>query len=246
MAAEGLSLTDAFYFCIVTMATVGYGDIHPATPAGKILAVFLIIMGVGTFLGVVANATEMMLNRREKQHRREKLHIVTGIFFSELGTELLDIFSNFDANLDHIRKDLIITSEWTDRDFKGLSRRLKVYDYGVDIHKVDLEALRKFLLEKRGFLLGLLENPSMMENQSFTGLLWALFHFCDELAHRGEMAQLPSTDLAHLSGDLKRVYNLLVDQWVDYIAHLKGNYPYLFSLAMRTNPFDRDASPIVR
>jgi len=29
------------------------------------------------------------------------------------------------------------------------------------------------------------------------------------------------------------------------MEHLKVNYPYLFSLAMRTNPFDRDASPIV-
>ena len=58
MIIEDLSLADAFYFSIVTIATVGYGDIHPATQAGKILAVVLIITGVGTFLGVVANATD--------------------------------------------------------------------------------------------------------------------------------------------------------------------------------------------
>ena len=54
MAAEGLTIADAFYFSIVTVATVGYGDISPVTAAGKILSVFLIITGVGTFLGVVA------------------------------------------------------------------------------------------------------------------------------------------------------------------------------------------------
>ena len=34
---EGLSLVDAFYFSIVTIATVGYGDIHPSTEAGNFL-----------------------------------------------------------------------------------------------------------------------------------------------------------------------------------------------------------------
>ena len=71
MIIEDLSLPDALYFTIVTVATVGYGDIHPATLGGKILAVVLIITGVGTFLGVLANATEIMLNRRERKVRIE-------------------------------------------------------------------------------------------------------------------------------------------------------------------------------
>ena len=63
---EGMSLIDAFYLGVVTITTVGYGDIIPNTDTGKLFATFLIIMGVGTFLGMVANATEMMLKRREK------------------------------------------------------------------------------------------------------------------------------------------------------------------------------------
>jgi hypothetical protein len=34
----------------------------------------------------------------------------------------------------------------------------------------------------------------------------------------------------------------LIMQWLDYMKHLKHDYPYLFSLAMRTNPFDANAS----
>ncbi len=56
------------------------------------------------------------------------------------------------------------------------------------------------------------------------------------------MKDLPDTDYEHLSGDLKRVYQLLVREWLSYMEHLKGAYPYLFSLAVRTNPFDSSAS----
>ena len=50
VVTEGLSLPDAIYFSIVTVATVGYGDIHPASSSGKLLAIVLIVTGVGTFL----------------------------------------------------------------------------------------------------------------------------------------------------------------------------------------------------
>jgi hypothetical protein len=46
--------------------------IHPATQAAKIFAVVLIITGAGTFLGVVANATEILLSKREKKIREQK------------------------------------------------------------------------------------------------------------------------------------------------------------------------------
>lgn len=84
-----------------------------------------------------------------------------------------------------------------------------------------------------------------MEHESFTNLLWAVFHFTEELSHRKNLKKLPGSDLKHLSGDIQRSYNLLVDQWLDYMSYLKNNYPYLFSLAMRTNPFDEKASPVV-
>ena len=102
--------------------------------------------------------------------------------------------------------------------------------------------LKSFLVGKRGFLLGLLENPNLLEHETFTDLLWAVFHLTEELASREDVRQLADTDYAHLSGDIKRAYVLLISEWVDYMKHLKDHYPYLFSLAIRTNPFDPDAS----
>ena len=45
MNLENLSLSKAFYYNIVTMSTVGYGDIHPTNPASRIFAIFLVFMG---------------------------------------------------------------------------------------------------------------------------------------------------------------------------------------------------------
>jgi voltage-gated potassium channel len=36
---------DAFYLIVSTISTVGYGDLHPVTPAGKILVVLIILTG---------------------------------------------------------------------------------------------------------------------------------------------------------------------------------------------------------
>jgi hypothetical protein len=172
--------------------------------------------------------------------------MVIGVFFSEVGTDLLTYLSDFDPKLDEIRKKLIITGDWSEQEFRGISRRLKEYEYGIDIQNLNLEDLSTFLVRKRDFLLRLLENPNLLEHESFTELLRAVFHLTEELANREDIKKLPQTDLKHLAGDIKRAYVQLVHQWLDYMKHLKDNYPYLFSLAMRTNPFDQEASPIVR
>ena len=242
---EGLSPVDAFYFSLVTVTTVGYGDIPPATQPGKLLAVALIISGVGTFLGLVANATEMLMNRRERLVRMQKLHMVTGLFFGEVGTRLLKYLVGFDPHIDYMRNDMIVTGDWTDREFSRVSHRIKAYDPGVDIHKGELEGIRSFLDEKSSFLLRLLENPVLLEHEYLTELLRAVFHLREELLHRDDLDKLPDTDYAHLAGDLKRAYALLIGEWLDYMRYLKGHYPYLFSLAMRTNPFNPDMTPVV-
>ena len=172
--------------------------------------------------------------------------MVIGAFFSEVGTALLTYFSDWDPKLDKIRKDLMVTNDWSQEEFFGVSKSLKQFDYSVDIQRVDLEGLRKFLKEKIDFLLRLLENPTLLEHESFTKLLWAVFHLAEELAARDNVKKLPDTDHTHLSGDITRVYGLLVHQWLNYMGHLKDNFPYLFSLAMRINPFDQKASPIVK
>ena len=242
---EKIPITDSFYFIITTISTVGYGDIHPITTSGKILTILIIILGVGAFLGVIANSLEIMLNIRERKHRNEKINMIIGAFFSEAGNDLISYLAEYDNSLDKIRKQLIMDNKCTNKNFNLIRRNLKKYHYKISIDKSSLPKLRKFFTDRKDFLLRLLENPYILEHESFAEFLMAVFHLSEELEHRNRISQLPAEDLKHLTNDIERVYTLLIHQWLDYMQHLKKNYPYLFSLAIRINPFDPNASAIV-
>jgi voltage-gated potassium channel len=64
--------------------------------------------------------------------------------------------------------------------------------------------------------------------------------------NRPSLLDLPEADHRHLEGDMARIYGLVVREWFITMRYLKDNYPYLFSLAMRTNPFNPNASAVVQ
>ncbi|MEA1999025.1 MAG: potassium channel family protein [Euryarchaeota archaeon] len=64
---EKWSWIDSLYFTVITLATVGYGDLTPTTPLGKIVAVIFVISGVGIFLAFLNKLMERRVERREKR-----------------------------------------------------------------------------------------------------------------------------------------------------------------------------------
>jgi len=211
--------------------------------------IFIYLVGDVAFVPIEVLLVTLIIHRilaaRETRARLEKLNMVIGAFFSEVGTHLLTLLSDADPALEEIRSDLVVDADWTEEEYRRVSARLKGRRYSVDLAKIDLEDLRLFLTAKRDFLLRLIENPTLLEHESFTGLLRAAFHLTEELAGRRDLTSLPESDMRHITGDIVRSYSRLVGEWLDYMRHLKDNYPYLFSLAMRTNPFDETASPVV-
>jgi voltage-gated potassium channel len=246
MWMEKLSFFNAFYFTITTLSTVGYGDITPLTVGGKLLAIFVILIGIGTFLTLLTSATQWFLLRRQAALNSQRINMLVGVFFTEAGNELLRIFTGFDPNIAAVRKEFLVTADWKPEKFTELKKRLVNYEYKIDPASIELEKMSVFLRNKGDLLIRQLENDDLIENENFIGLLWATVHLRDELAARPSLKNLPEADIAHLANDAKRAYGLLVLQWIDYLQFLKIKYPFLFSLALRTNPFVENPDAVIK
>ncbi len=237
MAIEHLSFIDALYFTIVTIATVGYGDVTAATTGGKIFSIFLIIIGIGSFVTLLTSIVEWFSRRRQYSLHTHRLNMLIGVFFTEVGNQLLHTFTSYDPNIDNVRRDFIVTAQWSEKAFTELHKRLVDYKFTVTPSSIDLDMLYRYLKEKGDLLIRQLENSDLIENETYAELLWAVVHLRDELAARPTFTKLPESDMGHIVVDVQRAYVLLVGQWLDYMLYLKVRYPFLFSLASRTNPF---------
>lgn len=216
---------------------------------GKGTDIFSGFLGNLAFLPIyvlfVTLILERVLKERERLAKRQKLNMVIGVFFSEVGTGLIQALTDFLPAPEELTSRLQITPHWTTGDFRTGIAFLDSHDLQVDSRHGDLSYLKLFLLARRDFLLRLLENPNLLEHDEFTELLWAVFHLMEELAARESFSGLPASDLEHLSGDTKRAAVHLLREWVIYMKHLKKDYPYLFSLAVRMNPMNPEAKAVV-
>lgn len=82
MFLEGYNFTDALYLTIITVATVGYGDMVPHHPGGKILTVLLVLVGVSFVMYMFSKIVEAMvegglreiLGKRQMKKQLSKLN----------------------------------------------------------------------------------------------------------------------------------------------------------------------------
>ena len=86
--------------------------------------------------------------------------------------------------------------------------------------------------------MGLIENPNILEKDSFSNLILAIFHLEDELKYRIQPEEVDIADFRHIVGDIDRVYSKLTLEWLKYLEFLNKHYPYMSSIALRTNPFN--------
>jgi hypothetical protein len=187
-----------------------------------------------------------LMKMRDRRVLLNKMNMVIGSFYSEVGLYLFRTFPSFDLNYEYIRLNMLVKKDWSEKEFTAAKKQLLTLEFKIDSRNGDLDALKSFLVTKRGFLLGLLQNQNLLEHESFTELLWAVFHLTEELSYRNQFTGLPEPDYDHLSIDIKRAYIQLLSEWLGYMQHLQIQYPYLFSLAIRTNPFDPNASVIIK
>lgn len=84
---EKWDVLNSFYFVVVTMATVGYGDLTPTTSVAKLYTIFLIVIGIATFTTFI---TQLL-----KRQGLKRVH-----------NQLSGKQSRFTKNLEKVKKQL--------------------------------------------------------------------------------------------------------------------------------------------
>jgi voltage-gated potassium channel len=69
--AEGWSILDSLYFSVITLTTVGYGDLVPSTAVSKVFTIIYIFIGLGIILAFVNTVAERAIERRRTKDRRK-------------------------------------------------------------------------------------------------------------------------------------------------------------------------------
>jgi hypothetical protein len=181
------------------------------------------------------------LNVREERKKTKKINVIISSFFTEVGTQLLEEMAAFNRNFpdictivraNELKKISEIQTRKAVKDFK--------YDLYADPQK--LVRLREVFADKKTFLLSMLENSNLLEHDSFTDMLWAVFHVGDELQTRSDngrtdFSQQTKADIDHLSNDLNRAFSAMVVEWINYFRYLHNEYPFLYELAKKKSPF---------
>lgn len=190
------------------------------------LEVFLVVLVI-----------ERLLTRREKQPMLNKLNMIAGAFFSEVGNRLLSELVKCYERQDVICPCLDIGPQWGRKEYKKALEFVHHFQDKPVCSNIDLDKLRDFLVEKRPFILRLIENPNVLEHEHGSNLLWAVLHLTEALEARSRLGDLTEDDREYLSDSIQRVYRLMAAEWINYVHYLQSSHPFLFSLTLKTHPF---------
>ena len=90
MYFENMELGDALWWAFVTVTTVGYGDLSPASNAGRIIASVLMLVGIGLIGSLTSSITSFFLREdREKEEKfsTDKVEMVLHMYHALSGPE---------------------------------------------------------------------------------------------------------------------------------------------------------------
>ncbi len=224
-----LLITSLFFY------VVNYLTFHDTSFIEKYILAQLGFLPISVLLvSIVLNS---LMVRRSKKERKQKLNIVVGSFFGEIGKDLLRYLSKYDPEAQELAKDMLNLENKSTNELEALEEKIKDRVFKINMEKINLYELRKFLMENKEFVISLLDNPVIIEHETFTDLLWNVLHVSEELKRIINFDTISVEEYEDIKGDLEKLYALLSYEWLKYISYLHEAYPHIFQYEAKTAPF---------
>ncbi len=167
-----------------------------------------------------------------------RLRVLQGVFFSQLGEQLLQTLVSADPEGETLKEALTRREP----DINAVKFRMEK-GFSLQVSELDLEILKVLLVQHKDLVLKLLLNEATWKEGSFGTLLIYILHLCKELEKREDLSTLSEEDYKYLQKYLTRIYQLLLRHWVEQLLFLEKKYPELFEAQLRNNPFSSASSP---
>ena len=215
--------------------TVNYLTFHDSNFIERYILVQLGFLPISVLLvSVILNS---LIAQRERIAKREKLNIVIGSFFADIGKDLLRYLTKYDPKAENIAKEVMYIEDLDDQQIEKLKENIKEREYVVNFKSIHIYELKKFLLDNKEFSVNLLDNPVIIEHETFTDLLWNVLHVTEELRRIIDLESISDEEYRDIKGDIENLYFLLSYEWINYVHYLKSAYPHIFIYEAKTNPF---------
>ena len=234
MRTEGLDPIQALYFAVVTVTTVGYGDIHPKTSLGMILSIIMIMGGVGIFTGTIGLISNLIITARDREAAKAKVQLLSEIFFRSVGLGLLERFTRSNPQAERLQAHLSSVASWSEEEISRARKNLPKGYFITDPATIDASEWRQFLESQSHMFQLLLGNPAISEGLPLISVLRRTYHLSLALESPQD---LPTLDRAHLREQLECIYYDMTVLWLDYLTDVTRQSPeYRLGLAS-LNPF---------